>query len=155
MAAGQYAEAAAIFEHFARGAMVRGGPRAPQFFLQAGRCRVLAGLVPGGMTLLKQGLSMMAESGNKQRLQNAGQRLVAELKQHNLMVEAAEIEALLNQTLPGGFTPGAAASTAPAQARLLPTKCPSCGGSLLANEVEWLDEATAECPYCGSGVRAE
>ena len=31
--------------------------------------------------------------------------------------------------------------------------CPSCGASLRPDEVEWLDDVTAECAYCGSPVR--
>ena len=155
MASGQYAQAADIFENFARGATVRGGKRAPQFFLQAGRCRILAGQIPAGKILLKQGLNLIAESGNAQHLRNAGQRVVTELNQLGLTAEAAEIEAMLIQVIPGGYTPGETASATPAQPRHLPTKCPSCGGSLVADEAEWLDNDTAECPYCGSGVRAE
>jgi hypothetical protein len=35
----------------------------------------------------------------------------------------------------------------------LPPTCPQCGGPLRADEVDWIDSASAECPYCGSGVR--
>ncbi len=153
MAAGQYAAAADIFEQFARGALQRGGPRAPQFFLQAGRCRVLAGQVPAGMTLLKQGLTIIASRGNFQNLQNAGQRAIAELNQRGLTAEAAEIESLLKGAIPASFAAGPVAG--PAKPRLLPTSCPGCGGPIRSDEVEWVDEATAECPFCGSAVRAE
>jgi hypothetical protein len=105
------------------------------------------------MALLKQGLSIIASRGNWQRLQNAGQRIIAELNQRGLKGEAAGIEAWLKQTIPGGFVPGPAVG--PTQPHLLPTKCPGCGGPIHADEVEWSDEATAECPYCGSAVRAE
>ena len=37
----------------------------------------------------------------------------------------------------------------------LPLKCPSCGASVHPGEVEWLDETTAECAYCGSPLRDE
>jgi hypothetical protein len=153
MAAGQYAEAASIFEQFARGALQRNGPRAPQFFLEAGRARVLAGQVPAGVALLKQGMTIIANRGNFQRLTNVGRRFVDELNQRGLKAEATDIEAWLKQTIPGGFAPGPA--TGSAKPRLLPTNCPGCGGPLHADEVEWSDEATAECPYCGSAVRAE
>ena len=155
MSAGNYAEAADIFDQFARGAEMRNGPRAPQFFLQAGRCRILAGQVPAGMIALKHGLSMLAARGDYQHLHNAGNRVVAELKQHNLTAQAAEIEALLTQAIPAGTLPVVDAGATPEKKRLLPTRCPSCGGSLVTDEAVWLDEATAECPYCGSGVRAE
>lgn len=155
MSAGNYAEAADIFDQFARGAELRGGPRAAQFFLQAGRCRILAGQVPAGMTALKHGLTILANRGDFQHMQNAGRRAVAELNQKNMKAEAAEIETMLAQMIPAGFTPAATSGGATEKKRLLPTKCPSCGGSLVADEVVWLDETTAECPYCGSGVRAE
>jgi hypothetical protein len=38
---------------------------------------------------------------------------------------------------------------------VLPTNCPSCGGPVLLKEVEWLDDITAECAYCGNGIRTE
>lgn len=154
MAAGQYATAADIFEQFANGAQQRGGPRAPQFFLQAGRCRVLAGQVPRGMTLLKQGLSIIAKRGNWRHLQNASQRIMAELNQRGLNAESAEIETWLKQTIPAGFTSGLGAGPEKTK-HVLPTNCHGCGGPLHADEVEWTDDITAECPFCGSAVRAE
>lgn len=154
MATGQFGAAADIFEQFARGAMQRGGPRAPQFFLQAGRCRVLAGQIPAGMALMKQGLSIIANRGNWGHLQIAGQRIVAELNQHQLKAESGEIETWLKQTIPSGIAAGLGVGPEKAR-RVLPTNCHGCGGPLHADEVEWTDEITAECPYCGSAVRAE
>lgn len=153
MAAGQYAEAAAIFEQFANGAMQRNGPRAPQFFLEAGRARLLAGQVPVGVAHLKQGLAIIANRGNFQHLQKAGSRIVDELNQRGRKGEAADLEAWLKKTVPDGFSAGPFASAA--QPRRLPTNCPGCGGPLHADEVDWSDDVTAECPYCGSAVRAE
>jgi predicted RNA-binding Zn-ribbon protein involved in translation (DUF1610 family) len=37
---------------------------------------------------------------------------------------------------------------------LLPSHCESCGGPIHSPEVEWLNAHTAECPYCGSPIRA-
>lgn len=153
MTAGNYAAAAEAFEQLARGAQMRGIPRDAQFFLQAGRCRILTGQVPAGMAQLKQGLTIIASRGNFQNLQNAGQRAMAELTQRGLSAEAAEIESLLKGSIPASFATGRGAS--PVQPRLLPTSCPACGGPLRSDEVEWIDEATAECPFCGGAVRAE
>jgi len=152
LASGNYPAAAQAYEQLARGAQTRGLPHDAQLFLQAGRCHILAGQVPAGMTALKQGLTILAGRGNWMRLQKAGARAVNELRARGLTSEAAEIEALLKSLLPSGFE-----SQAPAAApkRLLPTHCPSCGAPILSDEVEWADEATAECPYCGGAVRAE
>lgn len=153
MAGGNYPEAAKAFELLADGAMSRGLLHAPILFLQAGRCRVLAGQVPSGMALLKRGLALLVERDQLMKLQNAGPRVVADLKRLNLTAEAAEIEAYLKSVLPGGLA--APAASAPARPRLLPTSCPGCGGPIRSDEVEWIDEATAECPFCGGALRAE
>ena len=154
MAAGQYSGAAEIFEQFARGALARNGPRAPWFFLQAGHARILAGQVPVGMADFQQGLSLFAARGQFQKLYRAGMRFVAELRARGLTAEAKQIEDYLKTTLPAGFTaePGSGRGK---PKPVLPTNCPGCGGPIRSDEVEWADDVTAECPYCGSAVRAE
>jgi hypothetical protein len=114
--------------------------------------RILAGQVPLGMTHLQQGLGLFATRGQWQRFRNSGQRIAAELSQRGLTGQAGQIEATLKASLPAGFVPGAGPEKAK---RVLPTNCHGCGGPLHADEVEWTDEITAECPYCGSAVRAE
>jgi hypothetical protein len=152
-AIGNFAAAAQDYEQLARGAQARGLPYDAQFFLQEGRCRILAGQVLAGMDNLKQGLAIIANRGNWKNLSNVGPRLVAELNQHGLTVQAAEIEAWLKQTIPASFVAGSAAG--PVKKPVLPTSCPGCGGPLRSDEVEWADDVTAECPYCGGTVRAE
>jgi hypothetical protein len=154
MASGQFGEAAGIFEQFARGAQARSGPRAPWFYLQAGRARLQAGQIQAGMTHFQQGLNLLAGRGQFQRLYFAGKRIVAELNGRGLTAEALQIETTLAASLPAGFVPGPGAGEEKTKA-LLPTTCPGCGGALRSDEVEWADEMTAECPYCGSAVRAE
>lgn len=154
LASGNYPAAAEAFEQLARGAQTRGLPHDAQLFLQAGRCRLLAGQAQAGVTDLKQGLAIIAGRANWPRLVNAARRAAADLRGRGLTAEAAEIETWLAQTLPAGFAAGAAAPS-PARSRLLPTNCPACGAPLHADEVEWSDEFTAECPYCGAAVRAE
>jgi hypothetical protein len=67
--------------------------------------------------------------------------------------EAQEISGIIRKHIP-------AISESPTQrgpdpSRLiLPTHCPSCGGPLRADEVQWLDSFNAECAFCGSPVRA-
>jgi len=36
----------------------------------------------------------------------------------------------------------------------LPAQCTGCGAPLVPDEVEWHDAHTAECPYCGTMVKA-
>ena len=103
------------------------------------------------MPSLKRALEILAERKQYQRLQNAGQRLVAELNERGLTSEAVDIEILLKINLPS--MPTLETNETPARKPMLPTHCPSCGAALRPDEVEWLDELSAECGYCGSPVR--
>ncbi|GAB4503423.1 MAG: hypothetical protein Fur0043_04150 [Anaerolineales bacterium] len=151
MAGGQYAQAAQAFESLAEAAQARGGPRAPLFFLQAGRARFLEGKREAGLAHVRRGLSLLAERADWRRLHHAGERVLAEMHERGLDMEAAEIEAWLKATLPAGQAVFEKSRTT--QKPQLPTHCPSCGAALRLDEVEWLDEVTAECAYCGSPVR--
>ena len=147
---GEYGRAAELFEQIAQTAAARGGPRASLFYLQAGRARILAGQTRLGMPSLKRGLELLAQHRQFPRLHQAGTRVIAELSQRGLKEEAAEIETWLKNTLP--TVPIIDSSE---KRPALPTHCPSCGAGLRPDEVEWLDNVTAECAYCGSPVRAE
>lgn len=149
---GDYGRAAELYERIAQAADARGGPRAPILHLQAGRSRVYAGQTTLGMPSLQRGLELFAQRGQLHKLQNAGARVVSELKERGLTKEAAEIEALLKGVAPS--TP-VMAEPVPAKKPILPTHCPSCGAPIRPDEVEWLDDITAECGYCGSPVREE
>ena len=150
---GEYGRAAELFERIAEGADARGGPRAPLFLLQAGRARLLAGQPTLAMPSLKRGLELLAERKQFPRLQNAGQRVIAELNERGLKNEVVDIEILLKILLPS--MPTFATEETPVKRPILPTHCPSCGAAVKPDEVEWLDEVTAECGYCGSPVREE
>jgi hypothetical protein len=145
---GQYGRAGELFERIAETAGARGGPRAPLFYLQAGRARILAGQTLLGMPSLRRGLELLAQRQQFPRLQQAGRRVVSELSQQGLQKEASEIETWLKSVLPPEASPDA-----PVKRPVLPTRCPSCGAGVRPDEVEWLDDVTAECAYCGSPIR--
>jgi hypothetical protein len=150
---GEYGRAAQLFERIAQAADARGGGRAPLFHLQAGRARILAGQTSLGMPSLKRGLELLAQRGKFPRLRKAGTRVVAELNEHGLQNEAAEIETWLKSVLPS--MPSFDSREGPSIKPVLPTHCPSCGAAVRSDEVEWLDDVTAECAYCGSPLREE
>ncbi|SRR5581483_11683785 len=151
--AGDYAGAASAFEQLARAAEARGGPRAPFFHVQAGRAFVLAGQTVTGVDHLQRGLGLFAVRGQLGKVFNIGNRIVGELRQRNLTKEADQIAAYMKTLLPA-FDP-ATASPSPAKKPTLPTHCPSCGAPVRSDEVDWMDDATAECSFCGSPVRGE
>ena len=148
---GEYGRAAELFERMAETASARGGPRAPLYYLQAGRARVLAGQTALGMPSLKQGLELLSQQRLFLRLHRARRRLINELRERGLAEEAAEIEAWM--TIPEASASETESSEAQAKRPVLPTHCLSCGAAVRPDEVEWLDEVTAECDYCGSPIR--
>jgi hypothetical protein len=148
---GEYGLAGELFEKIAETAFARGGPRAPLFYLQAGRARLFAGQTALGMPSIKRGLELLSQQGLFLRLRRARRRLIHELRERGLEKEAAEIEAwtMTPETSIGEPEPQEAQVKRP----ILPTHCPSCGAAVRPDEVEWLDESTAECAYCGSPIR--
>ncbi|MBS1249560.1 MAG: hypothetical protein MAG431_01140 [Chloroflexi bacterium] len=94
---------------------------------------------------------MLARARRWPALQRVGNRVVEELTEEGHTDLAREFEEWLAETLPENIEemgpPGSARRAE------LPLKCPSCGGPIRADEVEWADRTTAVCPYCGSGMR--
>jgi hypothetical protein len=150
---GNYKEAADRFEAIARTVESRGGSRAPQFHLQAGRARILAGQNETGLAHLKHGLSLFVQRSAWPHLHRAGNRVVAELRKHGLTDEVNEISEWMRENLPANFD--SVHYAAPVKKTVLPTHCPSCGAVVLPDEVDWLDDITAECAYCGSPIRED
>jgi hypothetical protein len=151
---GNAAAAATIFEDLADQAAARAIPRAPQLCLQAGRAWILAGDLERGLGRLKLGLQMMARMGQTGRLPQVAGRVIAELRGRGLADQAAEVEEHVRALLPGLALPSRpSASVAPE--RRLPPKCPYCGGNVVPDSIEWADETSALCDYCGSVLQAE
>jgi hypothetical protein len=150
---GDYKNAAESFHTLAKGAEERFPHRAPFLYTEAGRAAILGGETKSGMADLRRGLTILASQKRFNRLQILGQRIVNELRARSLNAEAEEIANLLSGNLPAESSPNE--TPAPERKPVLPTHCPSCGASVKPDEVEWLDEITAECSYCGSPVRDE
>ncbi len=151
MSAGDFAGAASALEQLARAAEARGGPRAPFFYIQTGRAQVMGGQASAAMNNLERGLGLFATRGQFGKLQNFATRLIAELNQRGLAKESAQLADYV-KTLAPNFAAGAAGVTKRAP---LPTTCPGCGAPIHPDEVDWIDEITAECAFCGTPVRGK
>ncbi len=123
---GEYGRAAELFEQIAEKAAARGGPRAPLFYLEAGRARILAGQTALGMPSLRRGLELFAQRRQFLKLNQAATRVILELNQRGLKKEAAEIEAWLKTVSP--IAPTFESSP---KRPVLPTRCPACGAAVL------------------------
>lgn len=151
MSAGNYSEAAGALEQLARAAEARGGPRAPFFHIQAGRAGAMAGQAKAAVESLEHGLGLFAARGQSGKVINFGRRIVDELKLQGLTEESSQIADYVKTLVPD-FSTGATQS-AQLKRPPLPTHCPGCGVPIHPDEVEWMDDITAECAFCGSPVR--
>ena len=153
ISAGNFVEAAGDFEQLARAAEARGGPRAPMIHIQGGRMRMMAGQPDLAMQDLERGFGLLAARGRLRRLGRVGNRIIAEFRQRGYSTESQKLADYLESLSPGS---GAVqASAPPARHASLPTHCSGCGAPVHPDEVEWLDDVTAECAFCGSPLRSE
>jgi hypothetical protein len=151
MASGQYKAATDAFNELGQQAEESFPHRAPSLFLEAGRAAILSGQTKLAVAHIRRGLTLFASQGRLHRMKTFGQRAIDEFKERNLTTEADEIENLLRGNLPKEIPTQPPTPKRPT----LPTHCPSCGAAVRANEVEWMDEVTAECDYCGSPIRED
>lgn len=152
MANEDYAEAAIAYHELAQGAEDRFPQRAPFLYIEAGRAAILSGQTKIGVAHMRHGLTLFASQGRVHRMRRIGERLIGELNAHNLHAEAEEISALIHGDLPKEIPDEQPLNV---KRPILPTHCPSCGAAVRSDDIEWMDDVTAECDYCGSPVRAE
>jgi hypothetical protein len=130
---GEYGRAAELYENIARTADARGGQ------------------AELGIPSLKRGLELFTKGGQPHRLDQARIRVIDELNARGHKAEAAEMAAWLNELTTS--RPDLVPKPAPLKKTDLPTHCSSCDAAVRPDEVKWLDEATAECAYCGSPIQ--
>ncbi len=152
MAAGDFAGAASALEQLARAAEARGGPRAPFFYIQSGRAQVMAGQTAPALDSLERGLGLFAMRGQFGKAINFGNRVVAELNHRGLTKESKQIADYVRSLVPNF---NGAGQLAGAKRPPLPTTCPGCGAPIHPDEVDWIDEITASCAFCGTPVRGK
>jgi hypothetical protein len=150
---GEYGRAGELFEKIADTVSVRGGVRAPLFYLQAGRARTLAAQIHLAMPSWKRGLELLAQRGAWNKFQQAGERAIAELLEYGFAAESQELKSFLNHLSPREI-PWHTLQPLPIKKPTLLTHCSACGAAIRADEVEWPDEATAECAFCGNPLRS-
>ena len=147
MMAGQFAEAARIFDELARKALERGFPQAPQLTLRAAEAYLKAGERETARERLLSGLEMLANASRWVVLRHAGERAIATLEAQGEEALAAEVRQALERWLAQAPPPPAARQAAQA----LPARCPSCGAPVHPDEVEW-QHGVPLCAYCGMSL---
>jgi hypothetical protein len=156
MEEGQFAPAAEKFERLANAARAEGIPRAPRLYFQAARAYWRAGQVPHGIGLLRTGLELLAAAGAIGTVRQISTLAMAELTELGHPREAEQIKQFVSG-IPGWDESASEGQVRPKEATrpILPTHCGRCGAIVRSDEVDWIDDQTAECAYCGSPIRPE
>jgi hypothetical protein len=156
---GGYTDAAAIYEQLARLAQAANHPRqAAHLFLQAGRALILAGQPAEGIKLAQTGLGILADAEQWEAFNRAGARAVGELDLQGQKDAAQQLSTWISaqrKQQPPAISTTDEAPPKKSDPGRLPRQCPSCGAPVRPNEIEWLDDTTAECAYCGSILQSE
>ena len=148
MERGEHANAAVLFERQARDAGDRGLLLpAAHLSLQAGRARLLAGEIEVGRQHLHQGLEILSNREDLQRLEKSGSLLIKDLTSLGQDQLAEQVKEFLGQVFENHS--GIEANTDTAHP-FIPYKCQKCGAFLRAEDLETGDSQSTVCVYCGS-----
>ena len=160
MAMENYSGAALTFEKMAERANSRNGPAAPHLFIQAGRANFLARQIPNGMVDIHKGLKLFAERKDWLRFGRNRKRVVKQLRRMGNENEANELMNFMAGELPADMDaienePQLDLKTIARANASLPNQCQKCGAPVRSDEVEWVDDRSAECSFCGNIIQSE
>ena len=153
MAQGRFEDAAKLFSQVSDEAAQRGMIRPAGYLaMQAARAYAQAGKGDEALNQAKRALDIMLNAGNPIQATRAMPRAITFLRGHGFAAQANVLEqkatkrlakvGLTLQAMPMGM------------GRSLPATCPQCAGPLRSDDAEWIDATSAECPWCGSTVKA-
>ena len=148
---GDHTNAAQLFERQARDAADRGiYLPAAHLYLQAGRAKLLAGETKASEQLLLQGLGILADRLNPDRLALSSEQLIQDLLNMGQSQLAVDLRNWLEQALNVNQTgPVVGAGDLPARTKFS-IRCPHCNAILRPADIEAWDAVRDLCVYCGS-----
>ena len=150
------AEAAATFEKKAQVAEEQGmWDKAGDLYLEAARCYLQLDDMDRADDHGLKALQLFIQARRLGKIRRLVPRMMAVLHRKGYHDEAEKLRPEVNALL--GALPGERAipwGEKAVQRGSLPAKCPSCGGPIRSDEVNWIDSHSAECAYCGGIVKA-
>jgi hypothetical protein len=150
-ASGHPEQAALLFMEQARQMQQIGRPRqAANLHALAAHAWVNAGVEQRAMNQAGRAFQIFARQGMWQRAAEFKTNLMQHLREYGMQGSADNIERAYDTarivTVPR--------TEEPIRAKL-PAACPHCGAPIRSDVVEWVDESSAECGFCGGIIKAE
>ena len=154
---GQALEAAAIFAGVALFAHQNGMPaRSANLTARAALAYLEANDLEHAKEFALKAVTQSLGSNNVQQAVRIAQQVLSQMKARNMTQDAEAMKAQFNALLsPYGVTLADGATAAAPVHGKLPAQCPSCLGPVRPDAIEWIDDQTAECAFCGSIIKAE
>lgn len=148
---GQFENAALEYSQLAHRMERNGKPRqAANLHAQAALAWAKAGIEPRATTQANIAFSQFTLLGMKRRIFEFKTQFDQALHPQSTQKNSADSVDSRETAQSGTFFP-----PANDQPRKLPTVCGQCGAPVRSDEVEWIDDTSAECDFCGAVLQAE
>lgn len=155
-ASGQFEQAALLFAQLASGMESTSHPRrAANFHAQAAHCFVDAKEPVRSLTHARRALDLFLQYQMVRRIPVFYTNIVHHMRNKGLIEAANQIEkeyAAKVSPFPLPVQPAQSAQGRPRPS--LPSSCPKCGAPVRSDEIEWIDDRSAACIYCGTTLQA-
>ena len=156
---GNYEEAAKLYIQLGDKGLERGIRQAPNLHLKAARCYVMLGQTDLAVKLIRQIVVYLAKEERWADLYRAVKNSVHFLSNKEYRTEAQMVQPWAEDFIPVEVFKNLDSTIKSREDLLtkltLPSHCPSCGGIVDPREVEWVDDSSVVCDFCGSVVRGE
>jgi hypothetical protein len=153
--AGNYSEAGEAFTRMSLLAEQHNFPgRAATLAARAALVYLQGGDVEGALASARRAMQVSASMGNVQRIAGWGHRFLSELDQRDYTAQASSFRMEVDLVLRRFGVSMAEVAQEPQSRGQLPARCLACLGPVRSDEVDWIDQGSASCAYCGSTLQA-
>jgi len=155
-ASGQSEQAAVLFAQLAAGMENTGHPRrAANFHAQAAHTFADAKEPVRSLKHAQRALDLFLQFQMVRRIPVFYANIIRHMRNKGLTAAASQIEKeYAARVSPFPLPQQPSQSTQAGPHPILPASCPKCGAPVRSDEIEWIDERSAECIYCGSTLQA-
>ena len=156
MDAGQYLDAAFIFEDLSEQLLEKGMcHQAANLAGRAASAYLLNDNALMAVEVVKNAVNICIENGQPAQAARLTRRAIAELYAQNYASLAEELHADVNEKLKSNGKTLLRHTIGTRPLVKLPTQCPACRGPVRTDDINWIDTTSAECAFCGNVIRGE
>lgn len=156
LAAGNFAEAAEIFDKLSDEAEERGMlDPAGDLAMRAARCYLHLDDLDKADERAERAIRLFIKARRPRKVRRLLPKVLQALEQHGRQADADALRQEVEEAFQGLMARQPPGPIAAHMAARLPARCPNCGAPIKPKEVSWIGPGTAECPYCGSTIKPE